>query len=53
MKKSIRNFVLVSSVAILSAGSLHAAVSGGAPTPKTPPPSTSLVMTAILAVFGY
>jgi hypothetical protein len=36
MKKSIRNLVLATTVAILSATSMHAAVTGSAPSPKLP-----------------
>jgi Spy/CpxP family protein refolding chaperone len=36
MKKSIRNLILATAVAILSAASMHAAVTGSAPSPKMP-----------------
>jgi hypothetical protein len=36
MKKSVRNLVLATAVAILSATSMHAAVTGSAPSPKLP-----------------
>jgi hypothetical protein len=36
MKKSVRNLVLATAVAVLSAASMHAAVTGSAPSPKLP-----------------
>ncbi len=36
MKKSVRNLVLATAVAVLSAGSVYAAVTGSAPSPKMP-----------------
>jgi hypothetical protein len=36
MKKSVRNLVLATAVAILSTASMHAAVTGSAPSPKLP-----------------
>jgi Spy/CpxP family protein refolding chaperone len=36
MKKSVRNLILATAVATLSAASMHAAVTGSAPSPKMP-----------------
>jgi hypothetical protein len=50
VKKSLRNLVLSSSVLVLSAGSLHAGVTGGAPEPKTG--RLAVVISIVLVTLG-
>ena len=51
MKKALRNLVLSSSVLVLSAGNLHAGVTGGAPEPHAGKLAT--MISIVLVALGY
>jgi hypothetical protein len=51
VKKTLRNLILSSSVLIAGASGLHAAVTGGAPTPRTG--RLAVAISAALTVLGY
>jgi hypothetical protein len=52
VKKSLRNLVLSSAVLVLSAGSLHAGMTGGAPRPPASQ-GLSVIISIALTVLGY
>lgn len=51
VKKSLRNLVLSSAVLVLSAGSLHAGVTGGAPEPHAG--KLAVMISVVLVALGY
>ncbi len=52
VKKSLRNIVLSSAVLVLSAGSLHAGMTGGAPRPPVGH-ALDVVISVVLVALGY